>query len=250
MAQAQTVGNKLIDKLNEAVFDNIPNDIVIAGLRKEANALLKVEPAEGYTVLGAIECVCGNTQAMIENHERARRIAPSDGFVLSNYASTLAISWMLEEQFDVLTEMFQKHINYAETLTKLSYNRAIYGDYETASQMSQRFLNEVRDADPYDVTEMKVTVKAYEFIKSVNLARDEVQNYASVMNEILKQERLIPSSLHEWLTPDNKLVRDIVLKVDDDKIAELNDRLIDHLIEIHFSDTFLSSFSGSFVPLN
>ncbi|MCX4190827.1 hypothetical protein [Methylophaga sp. OBS3] len=249
MAQAaQTIGNKLIDRLNEAFLDDSRNELLIASLKKDANALLKADPAEGYTVLGAIECVCGNIDGMIDFHEKAKRLAPLDTFVLSNFASSLAISYLLEEQSDVLHVMIENHIDYANSLRKMAYNKAFTGDYQLASQFSSRFLDEIEGAEPLDVAEMKNIIRVYELIDTKELQKSEVTLYASVMNTILKSAHILPSILNEWISPEENLVRDILVKADEEVVSKLNDELIDELVELEFSDNFLSSFSGSFIP--
>jgi tetratricopeptide (TPR) repeat protein len=247
---AETIGNQLIDKINDAFSNGQVNDFVIANLKKEATNLIQVDPVEAYTVLGAIECVCGNRDRMIEHHRRALRLSSENVFALTNYSTSLANSWMLDEQYQLLTEMDKKEVAIEQTLFQLGYNRALVGDYAAASVIAQRYLELYGQEQQHGCSQMKMALEADDFIKSNDLDVNEVSEYCSIMNQILIDQGYAPAMIDVWITPEQNLVRDVELEVDDTELSNLNESLFEALAKNQFSDRFYSKFSGCFIYQN
>ncbi len=249
-AAAETIGNQLIDKVNLAFSNGRVNDFVIASLKKEAANLLQVEPVEAYTVLGAIECVCGNREKMLENHRKALRLSNDNIFALTNFSTSLTNSWMLDEQLELLTDMEKREISLDQTLVQLGYNRALVGDYESAFKAAQRYFNLIGEDEHLGRHLMETILIAHDFIQSNDLNIDEVSKYCELMNQAMVTNNYAPSFLDVWLTPEENIVRDVLIEIDDSELSKLNEDFFELLANTQFSDQFYSKFSGSFIFLD
>lgn len=243
----QTIGNKLIDELNTACMKVNVTPLEIARLNKKARDLVKVDPVEGYTVLGAIACIQYDVDGMKSNHLKALRLAPTDYFAINNYISSLGRTWLLLEQFDFLQSQINANNMLENALLKSVLNRVVLGIYDEAMEYIERYLSlhegEVMGDDLSDVSD------AYNLFQSFDIDFVEVMKYVDIMNKVLLSRKISLGYVTHFITPENELVRNIAIDTDTSGclISELNEELIELLIEQDFSDKFVSIFSGRFI---
>lgn len=83
---------QLIDELNALAFSKPINELALARIRKEAEALLRSDKGAAFMVLGAISSIRGDEKEMHRHHGAAIEQAGDTALAYFNYANSLG--WM------------------------------------------------------------------------------------------------------------------------------------------------------------
>ncbi len=244
--QPETIGNQLIGKLNSLRTSN--QDISafeIAAIRREAKKLLDVDAFHAYVVLGAIACVEGDIEAMIENHEKALRISYDDDLALRNYASSLGQSWMIDEQVNIFERMITSNIAPLFANRAAAFSRELQGNYEDAKKYAEKYLELEQSRD--DTHQIELIITVCQLIKDLGIPSVDVSDYAQAAIDVMKNNRVHPEYVDYFQSPDNELIRSIVVDVDVDRVSEMNDQFAFLLSQQSFSKETIRYFGASFV---
>ncbi len=90
--------DELIDTLND-MKEKGYNQFELLRQKKEVNALLAKNPADGYTALGIIACFENKLDDMHRFHKNAIQISGEEAVYLANYAVSLLTCNLLEDAF-------------------------------------------------------------------------------------------------------------------------------------------------------
>ena len=90
MAQPQTRANQLTDQVNEMMHrDDVPSEIEVARLTRDAKSLIQVEPERAYDLLGMIAALVFDVNESVANHKRAISIDPDSDMLNLNFCVSL-----------------------------------------------------------------------------------------------------------------------------------------------------------------
>jgi hypothetical protein len=89
MPQPKPKGTELFNRIIASPFSVKRNEIAFKKFEHEAKSILPTDAYSYYTVLGILSCVRGDVDFMIDNHERAVAICPSERDAYNNYSRSL-----------------------------------------------------------------------------------------------------------------------------------------------------------------
>ena len=187
IAQPQTVAASLFERLNYfAQKDKVPS-LAIAGLRRDAEALKKVDALTAYTVLGAIAALENQPQEVLANYRTAQHL--NMGF--HEYQNFHVAFWRV---FDF--EHGKEAMDNALKVCQLDDTRQLSIAIENASHMMQ--LNNVarlNDAARRIHADNIVNPIA-ERIQQLGLPEDVLQNLADrVYRHLMNHKIYVPQSI-------------------------------------------------------
>lgn len=93
----ETISSELIDKLNEARNKASVSEFELRLFRAEAEKLLKISPAEGYTAYGAIASIICDVGGIHDNYEKAINLHKYNADIMMSYSVALSTVYLFEE---------------------------------------------------------------------------------------------------------------------------------------------------------
>ena len=99
----------LIDALVALDRSEILDDLALNRLAREARALMKSDATGARIVLGGIAGIEGDAAKVREHYGVALRLSPRDRQVLANYAIALAKAGQMDDAFEAIMEVCERH---------------------------------------------------------------------------------------------------------------------------------------------
>lgn len=241
----QTLSESLIDRLNSLSKKNLHEiELELSRLKRDAEKLLNVNPFVALMILGGIARIKGEYELMVKHHKSALTYNPTDYHALYNYATSLAMSWNYSGATEQYLKILANHAPTVEVLNMLIQTFVLAGSYVKAKHALDKYSensSEDNDALRDDV------IKMNNFIKSVDIQESEIEQYAELMNNIMSKHNIYPERVELWVTDDEDMVRNVVIKANSEQLFKYNDELIENLSQAKFSNQMLLNFTGYFV---
>jgi hypothetical protein len=240
--QTQTIFKGIVDVLESIKKRDRRQTFRFGRYKKQAEALLQVSPAQGYTLLGILACLEHDIEAMHLNHKRA--IAYHSSYeTLSNYSASLDKSCLWRASFDLALAASDAEpadkaaLRFAMTCLSMS------GKFSLAETLSARWAKVSKgEADP-----LAWVREGYQsFCTRNNITEEDIQQMLDVVESTLSATDAIISSYASSFVSDNDgnqyLYYELTFQKDDDTFhyeslldeaistARLHDNLKDKII--------------------
>lgn len=220
------------------------SDFVIRRLEVDAEKLIKENAIAAYTALGCISYLKHDTQAMLDNHQRALRLGENDFHSNINFAVSLCNSGRYVEA----CQYSQNALN----ITGGDDVRVLQQNCEHLAS-SGRFLDAYRYVAKLLV--MKIEPRHEDFITAAanliqekSLEQELVSDYLCSVTDIMVKNDIYPTGEAFWdyFDDDHHLVREVFVDVEPDKAAQMNLDLSKLVVSKNLPEDILSHFSNSF----
>ena len=99
----------LIGALVELDCSEIMDDLALNRLAREAQALMKSDATGARIVLGGIAGIEGDAAKVREHYGVALRLSARNGHVLANYATALTKVGRMDDAFEAIMEVCERH---------------------------------------------------------------------------------------------------------------------------------------------
>ena len=100
--------NALIDTLEKLDRSEVLDDLALARLAREAQGLMKSDPAGAHMVLGGIAGIEGDVTRVCKHHEIALELSGRSSQTLTNYAAALINVGEMNEAFTTIMEAHER----------------------------------------------------------------------------------------------------------------------------------------------
>jgi len=236
MAVALTKGQELIDVVNQIDSQlQYENPFLwrskITAVVREAEALLPHDVVPASVVLGMVACLRNDLSEMRSRHENAIRNAPSNGFVIFNYAQSLRKTGFYSEAAVYFEKSLRYCFDQARQLEVTTYNYMLLGRWDIA----QTFYDRYRIVAPEDRLKAEVTLaQLNNFLHENEIPAEDVARIRTAANDFLLSRGQFSETAVEITGVSSGadfLYWKIPVRATRETIRELNSGLADYLSE-------------------
>ena len=240
----QTQANSILKSINELSPSDAKNQLMIASLKNKAKALLKIDAAGSYVVLGALECIERHIEKSREYHEKALNIRPNDIWAIMNYATSLEKLGFYQESISLAEKAFSLATMDMDILNAL----IVYSAKAGAMQKANILLSEWDKRSPEQPHRLSQTINGMADILSKDMITDSQSlRFFDTAISILHKYQVCFREV-EFSCWDNTV--NVLLHVDSsiDNLSNLNIELAESLACENFIPSLSKSISFIYVP--
>lgn len=232
--QPESISTEILGTINRHWMAGAPLDrFTLRALRDQAKSVLKADPTAGYTLLGAIDALAADPNAMRSHHETALRISPHDFQALCNYAISLHKLGYFSEALEKARRAASWHPT-PDAYFHLAKCAAGAGRIREAAQALEA-ANKFRIALQQSGWEALVAyrvLKAMPLVEHLNLSDDELEGIQHTVVDVLHQAKIYRCSIQFDALPDeDEDLLSLLCFINEDavRIQRLNEILVHRL---------------------
>jgi tetratricopeptide (TPR) repeat protein len=242
-----TKGKELIDKLNQLSLANSRDDgFVFAQLRRDAEALLKVDALSGYMVLGAIAAFKRDIVSLHENHRKAIKINPNDPDVHYNYGVSLSSAGFISDGLKEIRKAYDMDSTPSRYLGLIDHIFKACRFIE-ASELISKFTNR----DKYPLAPLLEV--AGKVARAKNATDDEMEDLQRTAIRILHEHEIYPERI-SFRAPMQEASSTIhvLIQIDEtiESVVSLNVKFADKLAAENYRPEIIDALSVGYTRGN
>ena len=220
------------------------DDLAVARLVREAQALMRSDPVGARIVLGGVAGLQGDPEVVREHYEVALRLSARGSEVLKNYATALTKVGYMDDAFEAISEVCERHPDDPSSLEdaiKIAMQGARFGESRT---MYERWIR-LKPKDPGD--DGPAVIAPAEAINRGAFREQAARQAVALAHEIRRGARIRYSGSGPapvYGEPD-RFGFDIHVRASPKAAADLNEALADRIVA---DDELIRGLALNFVP--
>ena len=247
MSQAAAPARKagvLIEALVALDRSEILDDLTLNRLAREARALMKSDATGARIVLGGIAGIEGDAAKVREHYGVALRLSPRDRQVLANYAAALTNVGKMDDAFEAIMEVCERHpadASVLEDTIDIAMQGARFGECRALCKRR----NKLKPEEPRnDEARMTAVVEA---IDGGAFDEQAAQQVVKLAHEIRLSAgvRYGGSGLVAVYGEPDRFGFDVHVRASPGTAADLNEALANRVVE---DDALMDGLALNFVP--
>lgn len=234
----------LIGALVELDRSEIMDDLALNRLAREAQALMKSDATGARIVLGGIAGIEGDGAKVREHYGVALRLSERNGHVLANYATALTKVGQMDDAFEAIMEVCERHPDDAAFLQDaiaIAVQGARFGKSRSLYKRRNRLKPEGRRKDEAQMTAIAEAIDRGAFKER---AAREVVQIAHEIRQSAGARYAGSAPVLVYGEPD-RFGFDVHVHASPSAAADLNEALANRVIE---NDTLMDGLRLNFVP--
>ena len=234
----------LIEALVELDRSEILDDLALSRLAREAQALMKFDATGARIVLGGIAGIEGDAAKVREHYGAALRLSARSVHVLANYATALTKVGRMDDAFEAIMEVCERHPADASVLRE-AINVAMQGARFGEGRALYERRNKLKPEEPRnDEAQMTAVAKAIDRGAFDEQAARQVVKLAHEIRLGAGARYVGSGPIAVYGEPD-RFGFDVHVRASPGTAADLNEALANRVVE---NDALMDGLALNFVP--
>ncbi|WNF45803.1 hypothetical protein RHP75_15670 [Pseudomonas sp. SG20056] len=190
MAQPQTVSNDLIERLNALnELDSSPTEFQVASLRRDIEALKRVDLATGLMVYGVFHACFGNLEDSVDCHTRSIAASGGQARFYENFAVSLKRLGRFIEACDIYLEALRRDPGNKFLLLKFANTTFYTGKVSGFQEAIGRYIAATGDEGIQNKNVMAVNYDLLEQMATLDLKESEYVSAFAKVEDVVRTHR-------------------------------------------------------------
>ena len=230
MTQPETKASELVDRLNELRKSGERNEVVLAGIKRDAKALARSDAYHANIILGMVACMERDVDKTIEYHSNALDIS-DDAYANSQFSTSLNNLY----QHDMSLRYAEKAYRYAPDDLRVLWLYITTAYYAFRFRKACELLNDWKRRAPDEPYPDAVIIEnAARFVAGRGLSDDETAEIGKAFSQVMIEPRVEVTTTKTTVLSDESsswLDRLYHIHGTVDDAVDLNFALADHVAE-------------------